>query len=288
VTEKGATAGAMATAMAMATSSAPFRLDGKVALVTGAGSGIGEQIARVYARQGAAVIVGDRDEAGGTRVTTLIVAEGGRARYQPLDVTDSASAQDAAPPAAAGRGGGAPPPATEGGLHVLVNNAGIGYVGDVLETDEGEYEKLMAVNARGVFLCSKAAVAHMVAHGGGVIVNMASVAGMVAVGRRFAYGASKGAVIAMTKSMAIDLVERGVRVNCICPGTIHTPFVEGYLDRFHKDNKEETLAGLNARQPMGRLGMPEEIAYAALYLASDEAAFATGSELVVDGGLTAR
>jgi len=278
VTEKGATAGAMATAMAMATSSAPFRLDGKVALVTGAGSGIGEQIARVYARQGAAVIVGDRDEAGGTRVTTLIVAEGGRARYQPLDVTDSASAQDAVASCAA----------TEGGLHVLVNNAGIGYVGDVLETDEGEYEKLMAVNARGVFLCSKAAVAHMVAHGGGVIVNMASVAGMVAVGRRFAYGASKGAVIAMTKSMAIDLVERGVRVNCICPGTIHTPFVEGYLDRFHKDNKEETLAGLNARQPMGRLGMPEEIAYAALYLASDEAAFATGSELVVDGGLTAR
>jgi len=246
--------------------------------VTGAGSGIGEQIARVYARQGAAVIVGDRDEAGGTRVTTLIVAEGGRARYQPLDVTDSASAQDAVASCAA----------TEGGLHVLVNNAGIGYVGDVLETDEGEYEKLMAVNARGVFLCSKAAVAHMVAHGGGVIVNMASVAGMVAVGRRFAYGASKGAVIAMTKSMAIDLVERGVRVNCICPGTIHTPFVEGYLDRFHKDNKEETLAGLNARQPMGRLGMPEEIAYAALYLASDEAAFATGSELVVDGGLTAR
>ena len=276
MTETGATAGAMATAMA--TSSAPFRLDGKVALVTGAGSGIGEQIARVYARQGAAVIVGDRDEAGGTRVTTLIVAEGGRARYQPLDVTDSASAQDAVASCAA----------TEGGLHVLVNNAGIGYVGDVLETDEGEYEKLMAVNARGVFLCSKAAVAHMVAHGGGVIVNMASVAGMVAVGRRFAYGASKGAVIAMTKSMAIDLVERGVRVNCICPGTIHTPFVEGYLDRFHKDNKEETLAGLNARQPMGRLGMPEEIAYAALYLASDEAAFATGSELVVDGGLTAR
>ncbi len=274
MTETGATAGAMATA----TSSAPFRLDGKVALVTGAGSGIGEQIARVYARQGAAVIVGDRDEAGGTRVTTLIVAEGGRARYQPLDVTDSASAQDATASCAA----------TEGGLHVLVNNAGIGYVGDVLETDEGEYEKLMAVNARGVFLCSKAAVAHMVAHGGGVIVNMASVAGMVAVGRRFAYGASKGAVIAMTKSMAIDLVERGVRVNCICPGTIHTPFVEGYLDRFHKDNKEETLAGLNARQPMGRLGTPEEIAYAALYLASDEAAFATGSELVVDGGLTAR
>ncbi len=260
------------------TYSAPFRLDGKVALVTGGGSGIGEQIARVYARQGAAVVIGDRDETGGTRVAAAITAEGRRARYQPLDVTDAASVQATMESCVA----------TEGGLHVLVNNAGIGYVGDVLETDEEEYEKVMAVNVRGVFLCSKAAVAHMAAHGGGVIVNMASVAGMVAVSRRFAYGASKGAVIAMTKSMVIDLVERGIRVNCICPGTIHTPFVEGYLERFHKDNKEETLAGLHARQPIGRLGTPEEIAYAALYLASDEARFATGSALVVDGGLTAR
>ena len=176
----------------------------------------------------------------------------------------------------------------EGGLHVLVNNAGVGYVGDVVETDEGEFERVMAVNVRGVFLCSKAAVAYMVKHGGGAIVNMASVAGMVGVSRRFAYGASKGAVIAMTKSMAVDLVERGVRVNCICPGTIYTPFVDAYLDRFHKDNREETLAELHARQPMGRMGRPEEIAYAALYLASDASQFATGSELVVDGGLTAK
>jgi len=175
-----------------------------------------------------------------------------------------------------------------GGLHILVNNAGIGYVGDVLETDEGEYDRLMAVNVTGVFLCSKTAIGHMAAHGGGAVVNIASVAGQVGIGRRFAYGASKGAVIAMTKSMAIDLVERGVRVNCICPATIHTPFVDGYLDRFHKDNRAETLAGLNARQPLGRLGQPEEVAYAALYLASDEAAFATGSALVLDGGLTAR
>ncbi len=262
----------------MMTNSAPFRLDGKVALVTGGGSGIGEQIARLYARQGAVVVIGDRDERGGNRVAAAIAAEGGRARYQSLDVTDAASTRATVASCAA----------TEGGLHMLVNNAGIGYVGDVLETDEGEYERVMAVNVRGVFLCSKAAVAHMVAHGGGIIVNMASIAGQVGVGRRFAYGASKGAVIAMTKSMAIDLVERGIRVNCICPGTIHTPFVEGYLERFHKDNKEETLAELHARQPMGRLGTPEEIAYAALYLASDEARFATGSALVVDGGLTAR
>ena len=146
----------------------------------------------------------------------------------------------------------------------------------------------MAVNVKGVFLCARAAVRHMADHGGGAIVNIASVAGRVGVARRFAYGGSKGAVIAMTKSMAVDLVERGIRVNCICPGTIQTPFVEGYLDRFHKDNKEETRAQLNARQPLGRLGRPEEVAHAALYLASDEAAFATGSALVLDGGLTAR
>jgi NAD(P)-dependent dehydrogenase (short-subunit alcohol dehydrogenase family) len=256
----------------------PFRLDGKVALVTGAGSGIGEQIARLFARQGAAVVIGDVSESGGTRVASAITADGGRARYQHLDVTDASSAGAAVQACVE----------TFGGLHVLVNNAGIGYVGDVLETDEAEYDKLMAVNTKGVFLCSKAAGAHMVAHGGGVIVNIASVAGQVGVNRRFAYGASKGAVIAMTKSMAIDLVDRKIRVNCICPGTIHTPFVDGYLDRFHSHNREETLAGLHARQPIGRMGRPDDVAYAALYLASDESSFATGSEMVVDGGLTAR
>jgi NAD(P)-dependent dehydrogenase (short-subunit alcohol dehydrogenase family) len=258
--------------------SSVFRLDGKTALVTGAGSGIGEQIARLFARQGAGVVIGDVDERHGTQVAEAIVAHGGRARFQRLDVTDAASAEAAV----------AACMEAFGGLHVLVNNAGIGYVGDVLETDEGEYDKLMAVNAKGVFLCSRAAARHMVEHGGGTIVNIASVAGQVAVSRRFAYGASKGAVIAMTKSMAIDLVDRKVRVNCICPGTIYTPFVDSYLNRFHQHNREETLAGLHGRQPIGRMGKPEEVAYAALYLAADEAAFATGSELVIDGGLTAR
>ncbi len=256
---------------------APFRLDGKVALVTGAGSGIGEQIARLYARQGAAVVIGDRDEAGGMRVTEAIIAAGGQAHYHHLDVTDAASAEAAVRAAVT----------AFGGVHILVNNAGIGYVGDLLETEEGDFAQVMAVNVTGVFLCARAVVRHMADHGG-VIVNIASVAGIVGVARRFAYGASKGAVIAMTKSMAVDLVARGIRVNCICPGTIQTPFVEGYLDRFHKDNKEETRAQLNARQPLGRLGRPEEVAHAALYLASDEAAFATGSALVLDGGLTAR
>src|SRR5438067_3938026 len=166
---------------------APFRLDGKVALVTGAGSGIGEQIARLFARQGAGVVIGDVDEAGGTHVAEAIVQAGLRARYQHLDVSDASSVVAAVRTAVEGFGG----------LHILVNNAGIGYVGDALETDEREYEKLMAVNVKGVFLCSQVALANMVEHGGGAIVNMASVAGQVGVSRRFAYGASKGAVIAM-------------------------------------------------------------------------------------------
>jgi 2-keto-3-deoxy-L-fuconate dehydrogenase len=255
-----------------------FRLDGKVALVTGGGSGIGEQIALLFARQGAAVVIGDVDEWGGERVAAAIVQAGGQSRYQRLDVAQAGSAEDAVRACVE----------TFGGLHVLINNAGVSYVGDVLETDESEYDRVMSVNVKGVYLCARAAIAHMVEHGGGSVVNMASVAGMVGIKRRFVYGATKGAVIAMTKSMAIDLVDRHVRVNCICPGTVHTPFVDGYLDRFHSHNRDETLAGLHARQPIGRMGRPEEIAYAALYLASDEASFATGTALVVDGGLTAQ
>lgn len=264
--------------MTEAVSASLFRLDGKVALITGAGSGIGDRIARLFARQDAAVMIGDVDERGGTRVADAIAQAGGRARYRRLDVTDAASASSAVSACVE----------AFGGLHVLVNNAGIGYVGDVLETDESEFDRLMSVNVKGVFLCSKAAAAHMVEHGGGAIVNIASVAGHVCVKRRFAYGASKGAVLAMTKSMAGDLVARGVRVNSISPGTVYTPFVDSYLDRFHSHNRDETLAGLHARQPVGRMGRPDEIAYMALYLASDEAAFATGADMVVDGGLTAQ
>jgi NAD(P)-dependent dehydrogenase (short-subunit alcohol dehydrogenase family) len=257
----------------------PFQLRGKVALVTGAGSGIGAEIARLFARQGATVVIGDVDERKGRAVSDGIAqTPGTTCLFQHLDVTDVASARQAVQASVD----------SYGGLHILVNNAGIGYVGDVLETDEQEFERLMAVNVSGVFHCSKAAVAWMVSHGGGIIVNIASVAGQVGVRRRFAYGTSKGAVIAMTKSMAVDLVDRGIRVNCICPGTVYTPFVDAYLDRFFADNREEAVAALHARQPLGRMGKPEEIAYAALYLASSEAEFATGSALVVDGGLTAQ
>jgi NAD(P)-dependent dehydrogenase (short-subunit alcohol dehydrogenase family) len=177
-----------------------------------------------------------------------------------------------------------------GRLDILVNNAGVGLVGTLVETSSEDWDRVMAVNAKGTFLCSKYAVQLMIGQNppGGVLVNIASVAGQIAVDRRFAYGASKGAILSMTRSIAIDFVSQGIRANAISPGTIHTSFVEGYLERSFAANKDEVRQQLHARQPLGRMGRPDEIAYAALYLASDEAAFVTGSTLVIDGGWTAK
>lgn len=255
-----------------------FRLDGKVAFITGAGSGIGAQAARLFARQGAAVAVADMNPAGGKRVVDAITGEGGAASFHETDVTDGASVQAAI----------AAVTARYGRLDIGVNNAGIGLVGDVTETAEADYERLMAVNVRGVFLCAQAEVRWMKEHGGGAIVNTSSVAGLVGVDRRFAYSTTKGAVTAMTKQLAVDHVKERIRVNCVCPGTVETPFVDAYLAKYHAGEEEATRVQLRARQPLGRLGQPDEIAYAMLYLASDEAAFVTGSALIIDGGLTAR
>ena len=257
-----------------------FRLDGKAALVTGAGSGIGREISLLFAKQGAVVALGDIDETAAGRVAGEIEAAGGRAFPVALDVTDRASAR-AAVSAVADR---------QGRLDLLVNNAGIGMVGNLLETDPDGFHRLMAVNVDGVYHCSQAAVAQMLAQEprGGAIVNIASIAGMVAVARRFAYCATKGAVISMTQSTAMDYVDQNIRCNCICPGTVETPFVEAYLQKYHAGEIEETRQALHARQPIGRMGRPDEIAPLALYLASDEAAYVTGAQMVIDGGLTAR
>jgi NAD(P)-dependent dehydrogenase (short-subunit alcohol dehydrogenase family) len=255
-------------------------LDRKIALFTGAGSGIGREIALLYAGQGAHAVVADLNPEAADAVVAEIGARGGAASAQPLDVADAtqvAAAFDATVE-------------RHGRLDILVNNAGISHVGNILETTPEDWDRIMAVNARGVFLCTQAAVARMLRQQpeGGVIVNIASVAGMIGVERRLPYCTSKGAVISLTRSVAIDFATQGIRINAICPGTVHTPFVEGYLARNFADSADEVRAQLHARQPVGRMGRPVEIAAAALYLASDEAAFVTGSTLVIDGGWTAK
>ncbi len=257
-----------------------FRLDGKIALVTGAGSGIGREIALLYAQQGARVVIADVRLAACEQVVAEIAAQEGAAHALKLDVSNEAEVRAAF----------AQVVQDHGRLDILVNNAGVSHVGNILETSSEDWDRVMGVNARGVFLCSKYAVERMVEQRpqGGILVNIASVAGMIAVDRRLPYGASKGAVISLTRSVAMDFVQQGIRANAICPGTVHTPFVEGFLERNFPTTKDEERNKLHARQPIGRMGRPDEIASAALYLASAEAAFITGSTLVIDGGWTAK
>lgn len=252
-----------------------FRLDGKTAFITGAGSGIGEETARLFAAQGAKVVVADISEEAAQRVAGDI---GTSAMPVRVDVTRSAEVQSAFESAVE----------AFGSLDILVNNAGIGLVGNVEETTEEDFARLMNVNITGVFLGCKHVVPIMLNQGQGNIINIGSVAGLVGIERRFAYSATKGAVIAVTRQLAIDYVARGIRANCICPGTVFSPFVESYLQKFHAGEIEEMKAKLNARQPMGRMGRPDEIAKMAVYLAADESEFVTGAVLTIDGGLTAR
>jgi 2-keto-3-deoxy-L-fuconate dehydrogenase len=241
---------------------AEARFEGRRALVTGAGSGIGEAVARGLHAEGAHVVLAD---AVGERVAALAAQLGERSRALTLDVRD----EDAVA-------------AAMGDLEVLVNVAGVGSTTSAPDTPLEVWENVFAVNSRGTFLCCKHAIPGMVERGGGAIVNIASVAGLVGLPNRAAYCASKGAVIALTRALAIDHVRQGVRVNVVCPGTVDSPWVRRLVDEVG-----ESLDALRARQPMGRLGTPEEIAQAVLYLASDAAAFITGSGLVIDGGLTA-
>jgi NAD(P)-dependent dehydrogenase (short-subunit alcohol dehydrogenase family) len=253
-----------------------FSLEGKVALVTGGGSGIGAATCRAFAEQGARVVVADVSVDGGQQVAADL---GPNAAFVRTDVTDLGSVEQAVKTAVG----------SFGRLDVLVNNAGIGHVGSVQETEQQDWQRLIAVNMTGVFNGSRAAVDQMLAQqpAGGLIINIASVAGMIGIPRRFAYCATKGAVIAMTRQLSVDYVKQGIRCNAICPGTVFSPFVEGYVQRFHADTKEETIKELHARQPVGRMGRPDEIADLAVYMASDAAGFMTGSAVVLDGGWTA-
>lgn len=251
------------------------RLDGKVAIITGGASGIGRASAMLFAREGARVAVADVDRDGGEAVAAAITSEGGAAAFIPCDVIDAGDTVRLAR-ATVDR---------YRQIDILFNNAGIAGVGSVEETDERLWDRVMAVNVKGMFLVTKAVAPYMIERRSGVVINMASSIAFVGLTRRVSYAASKGAVMAMTLSMAVDFAKHNIRVNAICPGTIHTPFVDRYLRDSYAD-PEEGLAEISRRQLMGRLGTAEDVANAALYVASDEAAFMTGAPLIIDGGLT--
>ena len=245
----------------------PFRLDHKTALITGGASGIGEAAARIFTEAGARVIIADIDQARAQALSAQLPGS--------QVLIGDISSQDSVRTMFAGLDQ----------LDILINNAGIGLVGGILETGLADWDRLFQVNVTGMFLVTREAMPLLLASNGS-IVNLASVAALVGVRKRFAYCATKGAVVAMTRQLALDYPTE-IRVNCICPGTVDSPFVEGYLEKYHKHEKEKVRAELNQRQPIGRLGRPDEIANMALYLCSEEAGFVNGSVHCIDGGWTA-
>jgi NAD(P)-dependent dehydrogenase (short-subunit alcohol dehydrogenase family) len=247
------------------------RLTGKTIVVTGAGSGIGRACAELCAAEGAQVVVADLDGTSAREVAAAIRGLGGKADAAEVDVRDERAVVEMFDRVEA----------ELGAIHGLANVAGVGSTTTAPDTPLEVWEEVFAVNARGVFLACKHAIPRMRA-GGGSIVNMASIGGLVGLRRRAAYCASKGAIVALTRALALDHVSDGIRINCVCPGTVDTPWVARLIDAAGESRDE-----LVARQPMGRLGKPEEIAEAVVYLASDAAGFVTGTAMVIDGGLTA-
>ena len=253
-----------------------FSLQNKVTIVTGAASGIGAAIAESFARAGALVYVADCNEADGAAKVRQIEQQGGRAKLAVVNIANETECQALAQRALAENGNR---------CDVLVNNAGVGHVGSILTTAPADLERLWQVNVMGAYFLSRAILPAMIERRAGSIINLASVAGVMGMEARFAYTVTKHAVVGMTRAMAMDHGETGVRINCICPGRTQTPFMEARLKEY--PNPEEYLKQMVAPHALKRLAQPSEIAAAAVFLASDEAAFVTGSAMVVDGGYMA-
>lgn len=248
-------------------------LQGKRALVTGSASGIGRAIAHAFAAAGAEVVLADLNQDAVT-ATAKAIAQETSATCIPVacDVSDEASVT-----AAFGKAGA---------LDIVVNSAGIAHIGTVADTAPDDFDRLFRVNVRGTYLCMQAAVKNMEPRKAGVILNMASIAATSGLKDRFAYSMTKGAVLSMTLSAAKDCLALGLRINCISPARVHTPFVDGFLAKNYPGREEEMMKTLAASQPIGRMGTPDEIAKLALFLCSDESSFMTGTDVLIDGGYT--
>lgn len=249
-----------------------FDLSGKIALVTGAGSGIGRAITEALAAQGATVHLIDIDQNALQQTVAAIRESNGQAEAHACNITDGPAVKSLAD----GIG-------HKKGIDILVNNAGIAHIGNIEQTSDTDLDRLYEVNIKGAYHCTRAVIPHMKKNGG-VILNLASVAATVGVADRFAYSMTKGAILTMTYSLAKDYIQYNIRCNSISPARVHTPFVDGYLERTYPDNKEEMFDKLSKTQPIGRMGTPNEVAHLALYLCSDEAAFITGTDFPIDGG----
>jgi 2-keto-3-deoxy-L-fuconate dehydrogenase len=252
-----------------------FDLNNKVALVTGGGSGIGQSISKLFARQRARVYVLDIDTQGSMDTVDRITRDGGQAVFICCSVSSETEVNDVIDKIVT----------QEGRLDIVVNNAGIAHIGNAENTNSADFERLVAVNIKGVYHVLKFSIPH-VKKNGGVILNMASVASLVGLPDRFAYTMTKSAVQGMTLSVAKDYLQYGIRCNSISPARVHTPFVDGFLNRNYPGKEKEMFDKLSATQPIGRMAKPEEIAYLALYLCSDEASFITGCDYPIDGGFT--
>lgn len=249
-----------------------FSLKNKSVVITGGGSGIGREISLLFAQQGAVVNILEVNQNTADETMNQIVRQGGKAKKYACDISNQAQVTEIFQEI--------------GKVDILVNNAGIAHIGNLENTTEEDFERIFQVNVKGTYNCLYAVVPMMKAQGSGVILNMASVTATVGIKDRFAYSMSKGAILSMTLSVAKDYLHDNIRCNCISPARVHTPFVDGFLEKNYPNSKQEMFEKLSASQPIGRMGKPEEIAYLALYLCSDEAGFVTGCDYPIDGGFT--
>jgi 2-keto-3-deoxy-L-fuconate dehydrogenase len=252
-----------------------FDLTGKTAIITGAASGIGKAIAILFARRGANVFIIDLDDKESQKTVDEILTSNGRAVYKKCNIGNAAEVVNTILEIVN----------TYSSIDILVNNAGIAHVGTVESTTEADFDRLFSVNVKGVFNMVKTAIPHMKEKGGSIL-NLASVAGIVGIPDRFAYTMTKSAVAGMTLSIAKDYLKHNIRCNSISPARVHTPFVDGFISKNYPGQEDEMFKKLSATQPIGRMGRPDEIAYLALYLCSDEASFITGCDYPIDGGFT--